>query len=208
MKIASSVFAALTSAALLSATPAFAEPTAPHDAQKRVTAQAVEKIRRVLANPIVGRSIQAQNAKYGALEQTEIDRLDKQWRAERKADDKPLISMTLSNPLSSYLTRVQADNLGLYAAIFVMDRNGLNVGQSAITGDFWQGDEAKFQKTFPKGGAAIFIDEPEWVDEFKVWIVQVNLTMADEQTGKPIGAATFDVNLAELERRTGAGAQN
>lgn len=183
-----------------------AKPAPPADRDALIGDEVVGAIRALLANPIVGRSIRAQNAKYGALDQTEIDRLDKQWRAERESDDKPLISMTLSNPLSSYLTREQANSIGLYAAIFVTDRNGLNVGQSAITGDFWQGDEAKFQKTFPNGAGALFIDEPEWLDEAKVWIVQVNLTVADETSGAPIGAATFDLNITELQRRVAASA--
>ena len=190
---------ALTAALL--AAPVAAAPAQPQDVQALIDADQIAKIRAVLANQIVDRSISAQNVKYGALAQPSIDALDTQWRAERKADDKPLIALTLSNPLSSYLTRVQANALGLYAAIFVMDRNGLNVGQSAITGDFWQGDEAKFQKTFPQGATAVFIDEPEWLDDVKIWIAQVNMTVADPKTGAPIGAATFDVNLTELQRR-------
>ena len=189
---------------LLEGSQAQAQPTPPANPNQHLTAEVVAELRSILANPIVERSIKAQNAKYGDLPSEAIDRLDKQWRAERKADDKPLIAMTLSNPLSSYLTRMQADNLGLYAAIFIMDRNGLNVGQSAITGDFWQGDEAKFQKTFPAGGEAVFVDEPEWVEDFNIWITQVNLSVADSATGEPIGAATFDVNLAELARRARA----
>lgn len=169
-----------------------------------ITPEVIEAARAVASSEVVLRSVLAQNAKYGDLSQSEIDGLDQQWRKEREADDKPLIAVTLSNPLSSYLTRVQANHLGVYAAIFVMDRNGLNVGQSAITGDFWQGDEAKFTQTFPKGASAVFVDEPEWVDEFKVWIAQVNLTLADA-SGAPIGAATFDINLTELERRAALG---
>lgn len=180
----------------------------PEEVVKQLTPKFVEKLRAVLDSELVQRSVKAQNAKYGDLPQSEIDRLDQQWRAEREAEDKPLISMTLSNPLSSYLTRSQANELGLYAAIFVMDKNGLNVGQSAITGDFWQGDEAKFQKTFPNGADAVFIDEPEKVDEFGIWVAQVNMTVADAETGKPIGTATFDVNLAELERRARSGLVN
>ena len=173
----------------------------PERAAALITPARIDEMRAILASDLVHRSIEAQNARLGTLAQADIDALDKQWRAEREADDKPLISMTLSNPLSSYVTRVQANALGLYAAIFVMDRNGLNVGQSAITSDFWQGDEAKYQKTFPVGPAAVFVDEPERIDEFGVWIAQVSLTITDRTTGKPIGMATFDVNLAELERR-------
>lgn len=180
---------------------AAAEPVTPApDPADLIQSSTIDAIRAIVDSELVLRSVEAQNARYGRLTQTEIDDLDKQWRAERENTDKSLISMTLSNPLSSYLTRMQANALGLYGAIFVMDQNGLNVGQSAITGDFWQGDEAKFQKTFPAGANAIFIDEPEWLDDFKVWIAQVNMTLSNDN-GKPIGAVTFDVNLTELARR-------
>ncbi len=193
---------ALRAAAIVfgAAAPGFAAD-APPRADALISPPVIEDIRALLDNDLVQRSVADQNARRGDLAQAEIDELDAQWRAETEADDKPLIAMTLSSPLSSYLTRVQANALGLYAAIFVMDRNGLNVGQSAITGDYWQGDEAKYQETFPVGADAVFVDEPEWLDDFGVWIAQVSLTLSDDRTGAPIGMATIDVNLAELERR-------
>src|SRR3546814_7012055 len=104
---------------------------------------------------------EASNARYLGRDQAGIQALDQQWVAEREVEDQPLITAVLSSPLSSYLTRIQADPQGLFTAIFVMDRSGLNAGQSAITSDFWQGDEAKFQKTFQVGPDAIFVDDIE-----------------------------------------------
>ncbi|WP_417768009.1 hypothetical protein [Stappia sp.] len=179
---------------------AAAEPPAP-DVAALIDDAFIAQTREWLANPIVPLSVKAQNDLRGNLDQTAIDALDQQWVAERKSDDKPLISATLSAPLSIYLLRIQAQTLGLYTEIFVMDGNGLNVGQSAITGDYWQGDEAKFQKTFPAGADAVFIDEAEWDEERKIWRAQLNLALTDPETAKPIGAATVEVNLTELQRR-------
>ncbi|WP_244271669.1 hypothetical protein [Stappia indica] len=178
---------------------AAAEPPVP-DIKALVDDAFIAQTREWLANPIVPLSINAQNELRGNLSQAEIDALDQQWVTERESNDKPLISATLSAPLSIYLLRVQAKTLGLYTEIFVMDANGLNVGQSSITGDYWQGDEAKFQKTFPNGANAVFLDEPEWDGDRKIWVAQLNLTIADD-TAKPIGAATVEVNLTELARR-------
>jgi len=180
---------------------AWSQEAPPYQPATLIDSSMVTELRSILASKLVGLSIETQNRLYGELPQTEIDRLDKQWRSEREASDKPLIAATLSNPLSTFLTRLQANSVGLYAAIFVMDKNGLNVGQSAITGDFWQGDEAKFKKTFNVGVDAVFVDEPEYVEEFDIWIAQVNMTIASRKNGQPIGSATFDVNLNELARR-------
>ena len=182
-------------------TAALAEPPKP-DVKKLVDETLLKDIKAWLKDDIVTVSIEAQNKRLTKLTQAEIDAVDQQWVKEREADDKPLIAATLSNPLSVYLNRIQGRSLGLYAEIFIMDQNGLNVGQSSVTSDFWQGDEAKFQKTFPVGKDTIFIDDPEWDDEAKIWRVQVNFTLTDPTGNTPIGAATVEMNLTELERRT------
>ena len=160
---------------------------------------ALTEIRSWLANPVVAMSIHAQNSKYASIPQADVDSLDKQWRAEREADDQPLIAAILSNPLSSYLTQIQAASGGLFTEIFIMDAKGLNVGQSAITSDFWQGDEAKFIKTFPEGNDAVFVDEPELHESSGTWRAQVNMTISEGAS--PIGAVTVEYNLTELSRR-------
>jgi len=168
-----------------------------------IDATVIAEIRAWLENPVVSMSIAAQNRKHEGLSNDAILTLDKQWRAERDQDDQPLIAGTLSNPLSNYLTQIQAASGGLLTEIFIMDAYGLNVGQSAITSDYWQGDEAKFQKTFPLGPTASFIDEAEFLDGTKTWQAQVNLTIADSNNAA-IGAITVQYNLTELTRRLGS----
>ena len=160
-----------------------------------------ESIEQWLGNEIVTLSVNAHNDHYGDINEAKVLELDKQWREEQKQKMKPLIASTLSSPLSVYLTRMQGQSLGLFVEIFVMDNKGLNVGQSSITSDFWQGDEAKFQQTFDVGPEAIFVDEPEWDDKMKIWRVQVNKSLVDPKTKELIGAATVEVNLTELARR-------
>lgn len=163
----------------------------------------INVIREWVGKPVVVLSVDAQNKRYTGLGSGEIDALDKQWRAERTQTDQPLIAAVLSNPLSNYLTLIQAGSAGLYTEMFVMDKLGLNVGQSAITSDFWQGDEGKFQKTYPNGPTAIFIDEAEFHDGTKTWRTQANLTIVNANQ-QPIGAITVEINLTELSRRMAA----
>ncbi|MDF1791073.1 MAG: hypothetical protein P1U88_04140 [Thalassobaculaceae bacterium] len=172
--------------------------------EELVTDTVVAGIREWATATVVTESLRSRNEGAGQLDQSQIDALDKQWRAETKTDDQPLITSVLANPLSSYLYRVQARSVGLFTELFVMDRNGLNVGQSSVTSDYWQGDEAKFQKTVDVGPGAIFVDAPEFHDGTQTWRVQVNMTI-DNAAGQPIGAITVEVNLTELERRTLAG---
>ncbi|MEO3428791.1 hypothetical protein AAFN88_08045 [Pelagibius sp. CAU 1746] len=163
----------------------------------------IDEIRSWSSSPVVLLTLEASNERYADLDQAGIDALDKQWRAEREVEDQPLITAVLSSPLSSYLTRIQARSRGLYTEIFVMDAKGLNAGQSAITSDFWQGDEGKWQKTYRVGPEAIFIDEIEINEDTGTENAQVNLSIA--QNGQVVGAITVEVNITELRRRSAAG---
>ena len=180
--------------------PAAAKPPAP-DAKALITPAIRQSVSEWLNNEVVLLSIRSQNKRYQKLNNGDILKLDKQWRDERTKDDMPLIAATLSNPLSVYLSRVQGRSLGLYSEIFIMDNKGLNVGQSSITSDFWQGDEAKFQKTYEVGVGAMFIDDPEWDDNLGIWKSQLNLALTDKDGSTLIGAATIEINLTELARR-------
>lgn len=169
-----------------------------------VTDGFIADVRKWATAPIVVSALTGRKNLYGKLPQEDIDLLDKQWRAEREVDDQPLITSVLANPLSSYLIRIQSNSVGLFTEIFVMDTNGLNTGQSAVTSDYWQGDEGKFQKTFDVGPNAVFVDEAEFHDGTKTWRAQLNMTVTDPQ-GVALGAITVEVNLTELERRARAG---
>lgn len=197
--IKSAARVALIAILALGVAPAQAQPAA----EGFISAALVDELRESLRSPVSVLLIKAQNLRHKDLTQDQIDALDKQWRAERKSDQQPLVAQLYGNPLSAYLTRIQADSDGLYTEIFVMDSRGLNVGQSAVTSDYWQGDEAKWQKTFLVGPDAVFIDDPERDDATGTWRVQVNLTIADPEGRAPIGAATVEINLTELARRAG-----
>ncbi len=194
-----SIFAFAMAALLATCANATAQ-NGPNPTTDLIDDRVVSSIRDFLKAPVVWKSIEAQNRKTSELSEADIDRLDKQWRAEREVEDQPLVASVLTSPLSSYLTRIQAGALGLYSEMFVMDSAGLNVGQSATTSDYWQGDEAKFQKTFPVASDAVFIDEAEFNEETGTWRAQVNLTLVNPD-GTAIGAATVEINLTELQRR-------
>src|SRR3546814_7367781 len=85
----------------------------------------------------------------------------------------------MGNPLSSYLIRKKAESNGLFAELFVFDAKGMNVGQSSVTSDYWQGDEDKYLETFAKGPAAVFVDEIEFNDETRQRRRQVSFTIVD-----------------------------
>ena len=158
-----------------------------------------EQIREWIKSDVVISTVKAQNKTSESLDQAAIDALDKKWRAEVKGDNKTFINSVLENPLSAYLKEVKEGSQGLYSEIFVMDMKGLNVGQSDVTSDYWQGDEGKWQKTYGVGPDAILIDDVEFDDSSQTYQSQVSLTIVDPATKAPIGAVTIGINVEALE---------
>ncbi|MEM5585404.1 MULTISPECIES: PDC sensor domain-containing protein [unclassified Roseibium] len=156
------------------------------------------KIAAIVTTDEVVAAVKAQNGVTGGYDQAKIDELDKTWRAETEAVDQPMIDEVMDNPLSVYLADVQESNDGLFTEIFVMDAKGLNVGQSEVTSDYWQGDEAKWQKTYSVGADGLDISELEEDESTQTLQSQVSVPVVDPASGEVIGAATFGVNVDNL----------
>ncbi|MCF3640078.1 hypothetical protein LXM94_08860 [Rhizobium sp. TRM95111] len=155
-------------------------------------------VRAWLADPAIVDAIKAQNAAHAALAQADIDALDQKWRAEVDGGDRPTIDAVLGNAASQFLKGKQESAGGLVTEVFIMDNKGLNVGQSDVTSDYWQGDEAKWQKTFGDKADALFVDEAEKDESTQMLQSQVSSIIKDPASGEAIGAITIGVNLDAL----------
>lgn len=173
----------------------------PAGAQKDTRTAAVvdyvdANVRPWLAEPAIVNALLAQNAAHAGLGAAEIADLDARWRAELAKARRPMIEAQLSNPLSLYLKGRQRAAEGLITEIFVMDNRGLNVGQSDVTSDYWQGDETKWQRSFDAG--TLHIEEAARDDFTQLMQSQASLPIRDPRTGAVIGIITVGINLDGL----------
>lgn len=157
------------------------------------------RVRPWLNDPVVLQSLREQNAAHAALGEPEILALDQQWRAEVKAGGGTLLDEAMSRRLSAFLQEQQAASDGLVTELFIMDDKGLNVGQSEPTSDYWQGDEAKWQRTFLVGPDAVFVDDIDFDDSTGMFQSQVSASIADPETGAVLGVITVGVNIEALD---------
>jgi hypothetical protein len=192
----------LSSAALAAGIVSGSLSIAPVASANDIPDAVVAELRDMMVSNVALISLAAQNQRLAGLDQARIEQLDQQWRAETESDTQPLIAQLMGNPLSSYLIRKKAESNGLFAELFVFDATGMNVGQSSVTSDYWQGDEDKYLQTFAKGPDAVFVDAIEYNDETRQHRRQVNFTIVDPETGESIGGATVEINVDELERRS------
>lgn len=189
---------AIVLGACLSFTALFPALAAENEFADQMKKHFAEKIAPAMADSGLVEAIRAQNAKTTPLSDADIDRLDKEWRAQAKAGGGPLINEVLGNRVSAMLKALKESSGGVVSEIFVMDARGLNVGQSDVTSDYMQGDEPKHQKTFKVGPGAVFVDEVDFDESAKAFQAQISTTVVDPADGKVIGAVTAGLMVEKL----------
>ena len=152
-----------------------------------------------MSNSVLVDAINSQNTTTLSYDQARIDALDQAWRAEVGTDG-PTITPVLNNAAAQVLRDIVEASGGRVTEIFVMDGVGLNVAASATTSDYWQGDEAKFQKTHGMGPGSVHFGEVEFDESSQQYQGQISVTIVDPATGQAIGAMTVGVD-AESEGR-------
>jgi hypothetical protein len=143
-------------------------------------------------------AIVAQNAVTAGYTQADIDRLDQTWMSEIGSADSEIIRSVVDHTASALLREWVESSGGTITEIFVFDALGLNVASSAMTSDYWQGDEAKYSETFPKGAGAVHISEIEFDESSQTYQAQVSVSIIDPATGQAVGAMTVGLNADRL----------
>jgi hypothetical protein len=156
-----------------------------------------DHIRDWANDPVIVNAIIAQNTTTAAYDQAKISELDALWTAQMGMSGVPLIDEVLQNPASDFLRARMAASGGTISEVFVMDARGLNVAAAKATSDYWQGDEAKFSETYPKGPTAIHFGDVELDPSSGEVQAQVSLSIVDA-TGAVVGAMTVGINLTSL----------
>jgi hypothetical protein len=108
---------------------------------------------KIVSDPELIKAIVAKN--HVAESMAEIHRIDEEWR---RNPHYPLRKTLTSGACADRLRKLVADDK-LVVEAFLMDERGGLVCATVETSDYWQGDEAKWQKTY-RDGAAVFVDEP------------------------------------------------
>lgn len=144
------------------------------------------------SDPVIVKAVLAQNAKGQSLQ--EIQALDQKWMATAGIDD--FMKSLLESECAMRLADIQKAD-PFIVELFVMDNQGANVAMTDKTSDYWQGDEAKFKKSFNGGAGDIFVDVVNFDESSQAYLVQVSVPVQD--AGKVIGAITIGLDVDKIE---------
>lgn len=142
------------------------------------------------SDPVIVAAVKAQNAKRVSIEA--IKALDAKWIAGQAED---LVRQTTGGPCADKL-RELAGTSGAFGETFVMDNRGAIVCATVKTSDYWQGDEAKFERAYAGGKGAVFIDRPRFDDSSAARLAQISVPVTDK--GTVIGALTVGIAIEKL----------
>ncbi len=157
--------------------------------QKRLETEAT-KLKAWAQDPLFVAAVIAQNNQH--LTMAEINKRDEAWMAGKAA---ALIKEMNTGPCADHLRQLTGTS-PIYSETFVMDNQGALVCENMQTTDYWQGDEAKWQRSFNGGKGAVFIDRPKFDESAKEHLAQISLPIM--QNGKAIGAITIGINIDKI----------
>lgn len=161
-------------------------------APQKVVDLAHSKLAAWGTDPVIVEAVKAENAKGKTLEN--IKAIDAKWKAHAGIAD--YMQAIMDSECGKYMQKIQKSS-PFYAEIFVMDNQGANVTMTDKTSDYWQGDEAKFQKSYNGGKGEIFVDNVKFDDSTQTYLVQVSVPVKDG--GNVIGAITFGIDVDQVE---------
>lgn len=146
-------------------------------------------------DPLIVAVVKGQNKKNIPIQ--EIKKMDEAWIKFSGVSEQMKALMT--SEAADYLNGIQKSK-PYFAEIFLMDNKGAIVAMTHKTSDYWQGDEAKFQKTFNAGDGTLFVDETSFDQSTQTQLAQVSVPVMDQ--GKAIGVITFGIEVKKVEDET------
>jgi hypothetical protein len=138
--------------------------------QKELLARYAEQVAAWASVQRIVKAIEEQNARRYTKDH--ILQIDRAW--QRGEDPEGLASAIGHNDCAQALLAILAANPG-YGEAFVTDAQGANVCMSRRTSDFWQGDEAKWIRSWAGGSGAIFVSKVAHDDSTKLDLMHISV---------------------------------
>jgi hypothetical protein len=138
-----------------------------------------------MTNPVFVTYVEKQNK--SGMTMADISKIDEEWKAAEDFLD--IHEQMLSGACADEVKRV-SDQFKAIGETFVMDNQGANVCQNELTGDYWQGDEAKWKNSYNEGVGGVDIGTEKLDRSTNMVLQQVSIPIV-AKNGQVIGAICF-----------------
>ena len=142
-------------------------------------------------DPAIVSAVVAENARGKSLD--DIKKTDAKWISTAGID--PFMKAMMESECGARLQALVASKPYL-VELFVTDNQGANVCMADKTSDYWQGDEAKFQKAWADGAGTTHVADVEFDDSTQAYTVQVSIPVKDGE--KLVGIAVFGLDIDKI----------
>ena len=155
-----------------------------------------DTLRALTVVPVIIAEVKDANNRNSSLSIEDINKLDAEWRVGE--DSLPLIQDALSNETAQALIEFQKMHPG-FKEIFVADAQGLNVGQTDKTSDYYQADEAWWVDSFNGGVGLAMHGKIEFDDSSQTEAISIYLPIYD--AGRAIGVLKGVLDLSVIKNQ-------
>ncbi len=184
-------------AALVANTTAFAQPVGRTQNSYFVAMDALAQT--LVTSAEFKALIKSHNERVASWSAQDIVSRDAAWRS----GDRALIQSVTDNALAKALAAFAEAQGGQIAEIIVMGVRGCNIAAVPATSDYWQGDEAKFQKTFGANTNERFIAPVDFDQSANTFAQQISQRFTID--GEPAGVITIGFDIVYRPKKEGRG---
>jgi hypothetical protein len=169
-----------------------AQPPAASARVREIAGARVPLAERIAGDAALQSAVAAKNASGETLDQ--IQRKDREWIAQTRPDLRRTV--TQGSCADRLRDLVKDDSFVIEA--FLMDARGALVCATRETSDYYQGDEAKWERTY-QDGRRVFVDEPALDASVGVYAIQLSVLVSTPD-GKA-GALTLTLKVPQAVAR-------
>lgn len=158
----------------------------------------IELLKNIATNPQIIEIIKRFNEKNQEISISDILKVDKKWQETKGIDD--FIKSFLTNECGQYLIEIQ-EKYDEFPEIFITDENGLIVGETNKTSDYYQADEQWWIKAYNNGIGKNYFGEIEYDESAHAEAISIYIPVMDFQNKKTIGVikAVCDITAIKME---------
>jgi len=140
-------------------------------------------------------ALKTQNRHYADLAQQTLVQMDQAWQEAFREGAYGEVQSWLDQELSDRLRALAVDADGRITEVILTDLKGLNVAVSDMTSDYWQGDEAKFQRGLELSAGQLNFEPVEYDESTRRFQVHVSQPVRDPDTGELLGMLIVGVDV-------------